>query len=148
MHCFLEAGARATTSAFSIEKRGDVHVTWENEALRETAESKGELEIVYPPRSILAEPAVAWVDVNVEKHGTHDVARAYLEFLFTDEAQEVIAQNGYRPFNKTILARHAQQFPTLDLFQVTTIAKDWEDAQQQFFSDNGIIDTVYKPKPR
>jgi sulfate transport system substrate-binding protein len=103
---------------------------------------------VYPPHSILAEPAVAWVDVNVQKHGTHDVARAYLEFLFTDEAQELIAQNGYRPFNKEILARHAQQFPPLDLFKVTAIAKDWEDAQQQFFSDNGIIDTVYKPKPR
>jgi ABC-type sulfate transport system substrate-binding protein len=120
----------------------------ENEALRETAESKGELEIVYPTRSILAEPAVAWVDVNIQKHGTHDVARAYLEFLFTDKAQELNAQNGYRPFNEKVLARHAQTFPTLDLFRVTAIAKDWEDAQQQFFSDNGIIDTVYKPKPR
>jgi sulfate/thiosulfate transport system substrate-binding protein len=145
---FLEAGARATATAFSIEKRGDVHVTWENEALREVAESKGDLEIVYPPRSILAEPAVAWVDVNVQKHRSEEAARAYLEFLFSDEAQEVIAQNGYRPFNEKVLARHAQQFPKLDLFKVTAIAKDWEDAQQQFFSDNGVIETVYKPKPR
>ena len=145
---FLEAGARATATAFAVEKRGDVNVTWENEALREVAESKGGIEIVYPPRSILAEPAVAWVDVNVQKHRTEDAARAYLEFLFTDEAQEVIAQNGYRPFNETVLARHAQQFPKLNLFRVTAIAKDWEDAQQQFFSDNGIIDTVYQPKPR
>jgi sulfate transport system substrate-binding protein len=145
---FLEAGARATSTAFAIEKRGDVNVTWENEALRQIAESKGDLEIVYPPRSILAEPAVAWVDVNVAKHHTQDAARAYLEFLFTDEAQEVIAQSGYRPFNANVLARHAKKFPELDLFKVTAIAKDWEDAQQRFFSDNGIIDTVYKPKPR
>lgn len=145
---FLEAGARATTTAFSIEKRGDVHVTWENEALREVAESNGDLEIVYPPRSILAEPAVAWVDVNVAKHHTADAARAYLEFLFSDEAQDVIAQNGYRPWSEKILARYAAKFPKLNLFRVTDIAKDWEDAQQQFFADNGIIDTVYKPKPR
>lgn len=145
---FLEAGARATTTAFSIEKRGDVHVTWENEALREVAESKGELEIVYPPHAILAEPAVAWVDVNVAKHQSEAAARAYLEFLFTDEAQEVIAQTGYRPWSEKVLARHTDKFPKLNLFRVTDIAKDWEDAQQQFFSDNGIIDTVYKPKPR
>jgi sulfate/thiosulfate-binding protein len=145
---FLETGARATATAFGIEKRGDVNVTWENEALRQVAESNGELEIVYPPRSILAEPAVAWVDVNVEKHHTQDAARAYLEYLFGDEAQEIIAQSGYRPCNPKVLARHAKKFPELDLFKVTLIAKDWEDAQQRFFSDTGLIHTVYKPKPR
>jgi sulfate/thiosulfate-binding protein len=145
---FLEAGARATATAFAIEKRGDVNVAWENEALRQVAEAKGELEIVYPPLSILAEPAVAWVDVNVAKHHSQEAARAYLEYLFSDEAQEIIAQSGYRPFNPKVLERHAQKFPKLNLFRVTAIAKDWEDAQQKFFADNGIIDTVYKPKPR
>ncbi|HET6340483.1 MAG TPA: sulfate ABC transporter substrate-binding protein [Polyangiales bacterium] len=145
---FLEAGARATSTAFAIEKRGDVNVAWENEALRQVAESKGELEIVYPPLSILAEPAVAWVDANVAKHKSQEAARAYLEYLFSDEAQEIIAQSGYRPFNPKVLERHAKRFPKLNLFRVTAVAKDWEDAQQKFFADNGIIDTVYKPKPR
>jgi sulfate/thiosulfate transport system substrate-binding protein len=145
---FLEHGARVATIAFSIEKLGDVHVTWENEALRETAESDGTLQIVYPPISILAEPHVTWVDTNVAKHQTLPVAHAYLEFLFSDTAQETIAEAGYRPFNPQVLARHSARFPRLNLFPITDIAKDWEDAQQRFFADNGIIDTVYEPKPR
>lgn len=145
---FLESGARATATAFAIEKLGDVHVAWENEALREVSEAQGALELVYPPLSILAEPAVAWVDANVAQHHSQGVARAYLEFLFSDPAQEVIAQSGYRPFNARILARHGQRLPHLNLFPITVIAKDWEDAQQKFFADHGIIETVYRPKPR
>jgi sulfate/thiosulfate-binding protein len=145
---FLENGARATATAFAVEKRGDVHLVWENEALREVGESKGELEIVYPPLSILAEPSVAWVDTNVAKHRTQKIARAYLTFLFSDQAQEVIAESGYRPFNPQVLARHGQRFPHVNLFPITYIAKDWDDAQQRFFAENGIIETVYQPKPR
>jgi sulfate transport system substrate-binding protein len=145
---FLENGARATGTAFAIEKLGDVHLAWENEALREVAEAKGALEIMYPPLSIVAEPSVAWVDTNVAKHHSQAAARAYLEFLFSDEAQEIIAESGYRPFNARILARHGKRFPRLNLFPITDIAKDWEDAQQRFFAENGIIETVYKPKPR
>jgi sulfate/thiosulfate-binding protein len=145
---FLEAGARGASMAFSVEKLGDVHVTWENEALREVSEAKGELELVYPKVSILAEPAVAWVDANVAAHKSESAARAYLEFLFTDAAQEIIAESGYRPYNGAILARHRDRFPALDLFPITAVAKNWEDAQQRFFADNGIIETVYKPKPR
>lgn len=145
---FLETGARATSIAFAVEKVGDVHLTWENEALREVAESKGELELVYPKVSILAEPVVSWVDVNVTKHGTEQAARKYLGFLFTDEAQEIIAESGYRPFKAEILRKHRDRFPEVELFPVTAIARDWEDAQQRFFAENGIIDTVYRPKPR
>jgi len=145
---FLELGARATSTAFAIEKLGDVHLSWENEALRETAESKGKLEIVYPPLSIRAEPAVTWVDANVTKHNTQEVARAYLEYLFSDAAQEVIAESGYRPYDAAVLARHGARFPALNLFSITDIAKDWEDAQQRFFAEDGIIETVYQPKPR
>lgn len=145
---FLEHGARATGTAFAIEKIGDVQLAWENEALREVTEAKGALEIVYPPISILAEPTVAWVDGNLAKHRSQRVARAYLEFLFSDRAQEIIAESGYRPFNEEVLARNSGRFPRLNLFQITDIAKDWEDAQQRFFAENGIIDTVYKPKPR
>jgi len=145
---FLESGARATALAFAVEKLGDVHLTWENEALREVGEAKGELELIYPPLSIRAEPAVAWVDANVQKHGTEKAARAYLAFLFTEPAQEIIAESGYRPFDARVFARHAARFPELKLFSITAIAKDWEDAQQKFFADDGIIETVYKPKPR
>jgi sulfate transport system substrate-binding protein len=143
----LDIGARAAATTFAVENIGDVHVTWENEALREVAESKGALAIVYPPVSILAEPFVAWVDANVAHNHTQAVAKAYLEFLFTDQAQETMAQLGYRPINADILARHADRLPKLDLFPVTLVAKDWDDAQQKFFAENGIIDTVYKPAP-
>jgi sulfate/thiosulfate transport system substrate-binding protein len=145
---FLVSAARAAGVAFAVEKIGDVHLAWENEALRETAEAKGELEIVYPPLSILAEPAVAWVDANVIDPNRAKLARDYLEYLFSDEAQETIARNGYRPFKEAILEKHVARLPKVDLFPVTRIAKDWDDAQQKFFAENGIIDTVYRPKPR
>jgi sulfate transport system substrate-binding protein len=145
---FLELAARAAGTAFAIEKIGDVHLAWENEALREVSAAHGELDIVYPPVSILAEPSVAWVDGNTSKNNNTKLAKAYLEYLFTDEAQEIIARNGYRPFNPQTLQRHAAELPALKLFEVTAIARDWEDAQGKFFAENGIIDTVYKPKPR
>jgi sulfate transport system substrate-binding protein len=138
----------ATISAFSFtnEKIGDVHLTWENEAIKEVAEAKGDLEIIYPPVSILAQPYVAWVDANVTHHKTAAVAKAYLQFLFTDQAQETIAKFGYRPINPKVLQKYSHQFPQIELFPVTLIAKDWDDAKQKFFDDNGIIDQVYKPQ--
>lgn len=145
---FLVPAARAAGTAFAIEKIGDVHLAWENEALREVAESNGDLEIVYPPVSILAEPAVTWIDANVTHNDSAKLARAYLDFLFSDEAQETIARNGYRSFKAEILKKHAERLPQIKLFQIASIARDWEDAQQRFFAENGIIDTVYKPKPR
>jgi sulfate/thiosulfate transport system substrate-binding protein len=145
---FLEPAARVAGVAFAVEKIGDVHIAWENEALRETGDSKGQLEIVYPPISILAEPTVAWVDANVTADGNAELARSYLEFLFTGEAQEIIAREGYRPFNAQILERHADRLPKINLFPITAIARNWADAQQRFFGDNGIIDAVYTPKPR
>jgi sulfate/thiosulfate transport system substrate-binding protein len=122
-----------------------VHLTWENEAIREVSEAKGELEMVYPPVSILAQPYVAWVDANITHHKTAADAKAYLQFLFTDQAQETIAKFGYRPINPNILKKYSAQFPQIELFPITLIAKDWDDAKQKFFADNGIIDRVYKP---
>jgi sulfate/thiosulfate transport system substrate-binding protein len=143
----LDAGARAAATTFAVQEIGDVHLTWENEAIREVAASKGALQIVYPPVSILAEPHVAWVDANVARDGTADAARAYLAFLFTDEAQETMARLGYRSIRPAILARHADLLPPIDLFPVTAVAAGWEDAQQKFFADNGIIDTVIGTRP-
>lgn len=141
----LDAGARASAIHFAIEKIGDVNLTWENEAIREVAEAKGELEIIYPPVSILAQPYVAWVDTNVTHHKTEAQAKAYLQFLFTDQAQSTIAKFGYRPINPDILKKYSAQFPQIELFPITLIAKDWDDAKQKFFAENGIIDLVYKP---
>ena len=143
----LDQGARASTITFAVERIGDVHLIWENEALREVAENS-DLEIVYPPVSILAEPAVAWIDANVARHGTFADAKAYLEFLFSDQAQDSIAEFGYRAVKQQSQAKFAGRFPPLNLFPVTILAKGWSDAQQKFFADDGVINTVYRPKPR
>ncbi len=142
----LGQGARDSTTTFALAKEGDVHLTWENEALREARDSGGELEVVYPPVSIRAEPSVAWVDANVAKHRSAPAARAYLEFLFTDEAQEILARDGYRPINDAILRRHRDRLPDIRLFPVTLVARDWDDAQTKFFGDNGIFNLIHPAK--
>jgi sulfate/thiosulfate transport system substrate-binding protein len=138
----LGQGARESSTTFALAKEGDVLLTWENEALREVAESKGDLEIVYPGVSILAEPSVAWVDANVEKHKSGSAATAYLKYLFTDQAQEVFAKNGYRPINETTLQEHRDRLPNIRLFPITAVAKDWADAQEKFFGEDGIYSTM------
>jgi sulfate/thiosulfate transport system substrate-binding protein len=137
-----DTGARGGATSFAVEKIGDVHLTWENEALREVAENKDELQIVYPTVSILAEPAVAWVDVNLGDKRTAAYAKAYLEYLYTDSAQETVAQFGYRPLKPEILAKHTDRLPSITLFPITAVAKDWYDAQDKFFGNNGIYDLV------
>jgi len=140
-----DAGARSAGDSFALAKIGDVQLAWENEALREVAANKDELELVYPPVSILAEPAVAWVDANVTDPKTASYAKAYLDYLFTDAAQEQVAQYGYRPFKPAILAKHTDRLPPLTLFPIGAIAKDWSDAHEQFFGANGILDTLSAP---
>jgi sulfate/thiosulfate transport system substrate-binding protein len=140
-----DAGARGAGDSFTLAKIGDVQLTWENEALREVAANKDELQLVYPPVSILAEPAVAWVDANVTDPRTATYAKAYLGYLFTDAAQEQVAQYGYRPFKPAILAKHADRLPPLALFPIGAIAKDWSDAREQFFGVNGILDSISAP---
>src|SRR5271163_3303684 len=137
-----DAGARGAGDSFTLSKIGDVQLTWENEAIREVAANKDELELVYPPVSILAEPAVAWVDANVADPKTATYAKAYLNYLFTGAAQDQVAQYGYRPFKPEILAKYADRLPPLALFPISAIAKDWSDAREEFFGDNGILDTI------
>jgi len=142
----LNAGARGAADTFAVERVGDVHLTWENEAIREVAASDGALQIVYPPVSILAEPAVAVVEANARRHGLTAEARAYLAYLFTEPAQEAIAELGYRPTDARVHARHTERLPPLTLFPVTAIARDWADAQQRFFAENGVLDTLHRPQ--
>ncbi len=137
-----DPGARSAAISYSVEKVGDVHLTWENEALREVAENKDEFEIVYPPTSILAEPAVAWVDANLKDKKIASYAKAYLEYLYTDAAQETVAKYGYRPLKPEILAKHKDRLPAINLFPITAVAKSWYDAQEKFFGSNGIYDVV------
>jgi sulfate/thiosulfate transport system substrate-binding protein len=142
----LGTSATDSKATFAYDKTGDVHLTWESEALGEVSDAKGELEIIYPSVSIRAEPSVAWVDANVAQHKTETYAKAYLQFLFTDKGQEILAKQGYRPFNTEILNKHLNTLPKLDLFPITLIAKDWDDAQAKFFADNAIFDLIYKSK--
>lgn len=142
----LDSGARRATTTFAEEGIGDVHLTWENEALLETEASHGELQIVYPPVSIRAEPSVAWVDANVNGTRREAFAKAYLQFLFTDQAQEIIARHGYRPVNAEVLRRHAGRLPPIDLFPVTIIGKDWDEIRRRFFDENGIFDSIDTPR--
>jgi len=142
----LDLGARGSTTTFVQKGIGDVHLAWENEARLEVQEAAARLEIVYPPISFLAEPPVTWVDANVKRKGTEAAAKAYLEFLYTDEGQEIIAKNFYRPINATIKQKYASSFPDLKLFPITAIAKSWDDAYDKFFNEGKLFDSFYKPK--
>src|SRR5262249_41122603 len=128
----LDSGARAATTTFVQRGIGDVHLAWENEARLEVREAKGELEVVYPAISIRAEPHVALVDANVDRRNTRAAAEAYLNYLYTVEAQETLAKHYYRPGNEAILKRHADVFPDMRLFDITEIANDYFDAHKQF----------------
>jgi sulfate/thiosulfate-binding protein len=141
----LDSGARGAAVTFARRQIGDVHLAWETEARLEITESPGALEIVYPPLSILAEPPVAVVDDNVRRHGTRAAAEAYLNFLYTDEGQQIIAKHFYRPVNAAILRQHADALPDIQLFPLTALAKDWADAYAKFFADGQIFDSIYAP---
>jgi sulfate/thiosulfate-binding protein len=141
----LDSGARGATTTFVQRRIGDVHLAWENEAHLEVREAKGALELVYPPISIRAEPHVAVVDANVDRRNTRAAAEAYLKFLYTDAAQEIIAKHFYRPMNAAVLAKNSATFPNIRLFDITEIAKSFADAHKQFIAEGGVFDSIYKP---
>jgi sulfate/thiosulfate transport system substrate-binding protein len=142
----FDSGARGATTTFVQKGIGDVHLAWENEAHLEVREANGTLELVYPPLSIRAEPHVAVVDANVDRKGTRAAAEAYLQFLYTDEAQETIAKHYYRPTHEAILKKHRDTFPEMRLFVVTDIGESWDDVRKKLVGDSGVFDTIYKPK--
>jgi sulfate transport system substrate-binding protein len=138
----LDTGARGSTVTFTRRGIGDVLLSWENEAHLALKEAPGEYEIVYPSRSILAEPPVALVDRNVDRHKTRAVAEAFLKFLYTPEAQEIEARDFYRPRNQQVLARHRNQFPAMALATVNGDFGGWEKAQGVHFADGGVFDQI------
>ena len=140
----MDTGARGATVTFVERGEGDVLIAWENEALLSVNKlSPGQFEIVYPSLSILAEPPVSVVDVNVDKHGTRAVAEAYLRYLYSPEGQEIAAHNFYRPRDPAVLAKYASQFASVKLFTVKELFGDWSTTQKKHFSDGGVFDQIY-----
>lgn len=143
----LDSGARGSTTTFVQRKLGDVLLAWENEAYLALKESGGEtLEIVTPPTSILAEPSVSVVDKVAEKHGNAKAAKAYLEFLYTPEAQEIAAKNFYRPRSAEVAKKYEKTFAKIDLITIDGVFGGWKTAQKKHFDDGGIFDQIYQPK--
>jgi sulfate/thiosulfate-binding protein len=142
----LDSGARGSTITFAQRAIGHVLLAWENEAdLLVKEMGKDKFDVVYPAVSILAEPPVAVVDRNVDKHKSRAAAEAYLKFLYTDEGQEIGARHHYRPINPAILARNAAQFPKLKLFSVDEVFGGWQNVNKAHFADGGLFDQIYKP---
>jgi sulfate/thiosulfate transport system substrate-binding protein len=139
----LDQGARQATTTFAQKGLGDVHLTWENEAHLEVKEAGDSLEIVFPSRSILAEPYVAIVDDNVDRRQTRAAAQAYLEFLYTPAGQQIIATHYYRPISESVLSSNADRFPAIELFPITKLVENWDVAQKKFFAEGGVFDTIY-----
>ncbi|HWL46664.1 MAG TPA: sulfate ABC transporter substrate-binding protein [Sphingomonadaceae bacterium] len=139
----LDSGARGATTTFVERGIGDVLLAWENEAfLAERELGKGKFDIIVPSISILAEPPVAVIDGNAARHGTTKVAEAYLKFLYTPEAQDIIARNFYRPRDAAVAARYASTFPRLNLVTIRDFG-GWAHAQKLYFADGGVFDSIY-----
>lgn len=140
----LDSGARGSTTTFAERGIGDVLLAWENEAflaLEELGEDK--FDIVVPSISILAEPPVTVIDGNAKRRGTAEVAEAYLRYLYTAEAQEIIARNFYRPTGEAAKAKYATVFPEVNLVTIDQAFGGWQSAQKRFFNDGGVFDTIF-----
>jgi sulfate transport system substrate-binding protein len=142
----LDSGARGSTITFAQRRIGQVLLAWENEAMQLVKEmGPDKFDVVYPSLSVLAEPPVAVVDKNVDKHGTRAAAEAYLKFLYSDEGQEIAARHHYRPRNAAVLGRHAADFPRLKLVTVDEAFGGWQKAHKEHFADGAIFDQIYQP---
>ena len=142
----LDSGARGSTITFAQRGIGQVLLAWENEAqLLVNEMGRDKFEVIFPSASILAEPPVAVVDRNVDKHGTRAVAEAYLKFLYSDEGQEIGARHHYRPRDAAAFARHAAQFPKIKLISVDDGFGGWQKAHATHFADGAIFDQIYQP---
>ena len=141
----LDTGARGATNTFAQRNLGDVLVAWENEAwLARKTFGADTFEIVYPSVSILAEPPVAMVDRVVDRKGTRDVAQAYLEFLYTQQGQDIAARNYYRPRDQAVAAHYAERFPVLNMVTIDDFG-GWDSAQTAYFADGAMFDRIFTP---
>jgi sulfate/thiosulfate transport system substrate-binding protein len=145
----LDSGARGATTTFAERSIGDVLIAWENEAFLAKKElGAGKFEVVVPSISILAEPPVAVIEGNAQRHKTADLAAAYLRYLYTPEGQEIIARNHYRPRDPQIAAKYAATFPTLKLATVDKDFEGWNAAQARFFADGALFDRIFADTKR
>ncbi|HKQ25139.1 MAG TPA: sulfate ABC transporter substrate-binding protein [Burkholderiales bacterium] len=141
----LDSGARGSTTTFVERGVGDVFISWENEAFLAIKElGPGKFEIVVPSLSILAEPPVAVVDKVASKKGTRKVAEAYLQYLYSEEGQEIAARNFYRPTDPKVAAKYASQFPVINLFTIDEAFGGWKNAHKAHFADGGTFDQIYQ----
>jgi sulfate transport system substrate-binding protein len=139
----LDSGARGATTTFVERGIGDVLINWENELLLIKKLSSDKFDLVVPSVSILAEPTVTLVDKVVDKRKTRAAAQAYLDYLYSEEGQEIAAKNFYRPHSPAIAAKYAHQFPKIDLFSIDEIFGGWQKAQKTHFADGGVFDQIY-----
>jgi len=140
----LDSGARGSTTTFVERGIGDVFISWENEAflaLKELGPDK--FELIVPSLSILAEPPVTIIDKVVDKHKTRAVSQAYLEYLYSDEGQDIAGKNYYRPTKPEIAAKYAKQFPAVNLIKIDDVFGGWQKAQKTHFADGGVFDQIY-----
>ncbi len=142
----LDTGARGSTITFAQRAQGDVLIAWENEAYLLEKEFAAKFDVVYPSLSILAEPAVTVVDKNVDKKGTRAVATAYLEYLYSDEGQDIAGKNFYRPISPKAQAKYAKQFPKLNLVTIDQAFGGWTQATKLHFADGASFDEIYIKK--
>jgi len=143
----LDSGARGSTTTFVERGIGDVLIAWENEAYLAINElGRDKFEIVIPSVSILAEPPVAVVQSNALRHGTDQVALEYLKYLYSDEGQEIIARNYYRPRNQQVAQKYADKLKPVNLFTIDDVFGGWQVAQKKHFADGGTFDQIYTVK--
>ena len=145
----LDSGARGATTTFAERGLGDVLIAWENEAFLLTEEvGKDKFEIIVPSVSILAEPPVALVDRNVDRKGTRAAAEAYLQYLYSEEGQELAAKHHFRPRSRTVAAKYTRRFPAVSLFTIDEVMGGWKQAQKKHFDDGGAFDQLYVPQAK
>ena len=144
----LDSGARGSLTTFAERGIGDVLLSWENEALLATQGlGKDKFEIVYPSISILAEPSVAIVDKTVDKDGNRNLAKAYLNYLYSPAGQTLAAKYNFRPRNPQVAAKYAAKFPKIKLFTIDAVFGGWAKAQKTHFVNGAIFDQIYTEKP-
>jgi sulfate transport system substrate-binding protein len=142
----LDTGARGSSITFAQRNQGDVFISWENEAYLLEKEFGNKVDFIYPSISILAEPPVTVVDKNVDRKGTRKVAEAYLNFLYSEEAQDLIGKNFYRPISAKAQAKYAKQMPKLNLFTIDQAFGGWDRASKEHFADGAVFDQIYSKK--